>query len=812
MQVWFNSSCLEACPYGYIQTTQVACGKCNDTSLIYYNHTCITSCPLKTFKAFNSVIGGYECLPCYIGCDTCETSDSLSCTGCSEGFFYFNNTCNGGCPAAMHANKLERTCERCPAPCWTCSQPNTDSCTSCLPGYLLHSGTCILNCPENYYQGSYIGEVGVYEVPTCFPKLELVFNLSLTSEARAVNINFNYGVINMILAISEKIKVQIGNTEIDNVLFVLSVVSESKLRFQYLGDQYYPPLSLLNVTINLDSAEFNSNAYQRFRIVSKTATLQLKEIYPFSKVETQFISSSSALIGATGGTVATIQAVNSVTQGALCLSLLWLQIVGELVQIMKFIDIRWPPNVAQFYSTSHIDPSSIVMPIELTGAINDKLNNNYTIPRVFDEYEVSPFFMKNYNNELSNLALWVPIVVFGSLIIRLSKICLSKMAQPLNLPIKSSVKKNKNKKTSKIRESYFATINKLNELMIRVSDSRLWNFLMVFILSIYQSGNLWALFNIRYSTSLVEPSTIETRTSLAIGIIFFLCYLVLLAFITRTLLTNMKHLLQKEEHSRPPHLKKYELLFEDLNCQKRIQLFYLPISLLRVWINAVIVALMSFSPITQIILYWLTNSAFIIYLILCRPLKEKLMRRMTLIIEILAYGCVLFAVILAIVTRYVDIDVVTLDEAGFLFICLSIGSTLAGGILSLIQVLQLVRVLYLYVKDRMGKQKRVQPISLSETQLGSDNISRVSDPAEAVEEKQLKRIDTSKRSLIAASEETKMFEAIGKLSPAFFKKIPKGSQYYNELKGWWDSISSEVGTDTMNLDYSFQENRKNDTS
>ena len=52
-----------------------------------------------------------------------------------------------------------------------------------------------------------------------------------------------------------------------------------------LGGLYYPPLSLMSVTIDLELNDFNSNSYQQFRIIDKTATIQLKEIYPFSTAE-----------------------------------------------------------------------------------------------------------------------------------------------------------------------------------------------------------------------------------------------------------------------------------------------------------------------------------------------------------------------------------------------------------------------------------------------------------------------------------------------------------------------------------------------
>ena len=75
----------------------------------------------------------------------------------------------------------------------------------------------------------------------------------------------------MIQAIAQKIQIQIENTQVDDVLFVLSPITEFKIQFGYLGDQSYPPYSLLKVTIDLDTDDFNSNSYQQFRLVEKTA-------------------------------------------------------------------------------------------------------------------------------------------------------------------------------------------------------------------------------------------------------------------------------------------------------------------------------------------------------------------------------------------------------------------------------------------------------------------------------------------------------------------------------------------------------------
>lgn len=172
-------------------------------------------------------------------------------------------------------------------------------------------------------------------------------------------------------------------------------ISESTIKFEYLGDHYYPSLSLLNITIDLDTTGFNNNAYQQFRIIEKTATIHLKEIYPFTKEERQFISSTSTATSIGGRTITSIQAAGSAATGVLSTSLIRLQIMGELVQLLRFISIKWPPNVAQYFITSHIDPSSMVLPVDFMRKLNGPLDDrNYSMLRVFHEYETSPFFTR----------------------------------------------------------------------------------------------------------------------------------------------------------------------------------------------------------------------------------------------------------------------------------------------------------------------------------------------------------------------------------------------------------------------------------
>ena len=292
----------------------------------------------------------------------------------------------------------------------------------------------------------------------------------------------------------------------------------------------------------------------------------------------------------------------------------------------------------------------------------------------------------------------------------------------------------------------------------------------------------------RCASALDEPSTAATNGSLATGVIFFLLYLLLAGFLLKLVLSNLKHVLNTEEHLRPSHLKRYQCLFEDFRCEKKIQMLYVPISLLRSLLLVLIIDFMNFSPVTQIILFWTTNLALLIY----KPLKEKWMRIFTSIIEIMIHSCITIRLIIGIVDPFADIDAVTRDEIGFVFLCLSILSTCAGALLSLVQVLELVKSIYEYLKTLRAKKKQVSPIPLPENPIASKELKNLEDKILETNEDGLLRRQTSlpTQKISPGSGDREMFEDLAKLTPEMFEK----KQLYGDLKGWWAAFRSEYGS------------------
>lgn len=175
----------------------------------------------------------------------------------------------------------------------------------------------------------------------------------------------------------------------------------------------------------------------------------------------------------------------------------------------------------------------------------------------------------------------------------------------------------------------------------------------------------------RYTSTLLEPSTPYTTAYLTLGIVFFVFFIALLGLIFRTLMQNMKYLLQTKgtqilPQQQEERLKGYKVLFDEYDRKKRIQILYIPISMLQNLLYVSVIALLNI-PLAQISLIWVLDTMFIIYLVVYQPLKERSVRIMTLLIELLSYGCITLAFILGLIDRFIDLDSTTLGEIGFVF-------------------------------------------------------------------------------------------------------------------------------------------------
>ena len=731
--VLYSGSCISTCPMGYFLNHFGVCSVCPG-SQYYFNHSCVDACPPTTYAS-----ASFQCEPCALGCESCTYSATTSCTKCVGGYYSLNGVCLSGCPPGMLANPQTAKCEGCAFSCMTCSPGSNSECTSCMPGYFLSNGACVLNCPSDYYE-SYLGDPTSYQIPACLPRLNLVFNLTLKSQPKIVYINFNYSIAEIIFAVTQYIQIAIANTQISSSFYSLKLVSNSTIEFEYLGDQYFPSLSVLHVTIALADS-FSSDPYQKFMMGSQTATIQLSEIYPFSQSQLDMISSSSTAVSGTGGFIAGGQAAASMG-GSFSLSVVRMQILGELIQLLRFIDLDWPANVKEFFANAHFDPNSITIQMDLTLGWNDNLQDrNTSMPHVFQEYEVGPFFTENYGTELSNIFVISLAVICGVI----AKYILQKTLPRLEVRLTMAQGKGSKDSDSDLKVKNFAneekkqveemksikkcsqrliwTIQKLRGYLDKLTLSILGNLALMFFLTLYQPAMFWSQINFKYATTILEPPTYYTRGSLAIAVVFFIFNVGLFSFVLFVTRKNFKHILAAGDSADlPAHLEAYKVLFEDFDNKKKLQILYTSFDMVRSFAYMMSIAVIP-NPIAQMTLLWLFSLTFVIYMIKYRPLKEKWVRRITLLVEIFAFACLSIGLILSIMENHITLDSTTRIEIGVAFIAFALSMTAAGGILSLIQVIGIIIPLFQFVRKILKRKAAVTPVAITEVQSPGNSMN-----------------------------------------------------------------------------------------
>ena len=70
--------------------------------------------------------------------------------------------------------------------------------------------------------------------------------------------------------------------------------------------------------------------------------------------------------------------------------------------------------------------------------------------------------------------------------------------------------------------------------------------------------------------------------------------------------------------------------------------------------------------------------------------------------------------VIPLIEKAAELDASTRDEIGFVFIAFTITSTLAGGVLALIQVLALIMNIYKYLREKCRRRWQVKPLILDE--------------------------------------------------------------------------------------------------
>ncbi|EAR95398.3 hypothetical protein TTHERM_00077020 (macronuclear) [Tetrahymena thermophila SB210] len=147
------SDCLK-CAYGYyhLKEQKMCVSTCPDP---YYseenNPDCILSCTQSNQYPNNIT---RKCENCNIACKECFGSDESSCKKCSTNYLFLEkrNMCTKKCPYGYYENYITFTCDPCDKTCQTCYGGSPDQCISCREPNFLFQNYCTDTCPQNLYK------------------------------------------------------------------------------------------------------------------------------------------------------------------------------------------------------------------------------------------------------------------------------------------------------------------------------------------------------------------------------------------------------------------------------------------------------------------------------------------------------------------------------------------------------------------------------------------------------------------------------------------------------------------------------------
>ncbi|KAL4464818.1 hypothetical protein ABPG74_011379 [Tetrahymena malaccensis] len=144
------------------------CKKCSINYLfLEKKNLCSKKCPPGYFENYVT----FTCDPCDKSCQTCYGGSPDQCVTCKEPYFLFQNYCTDSCPQNLYkdleilkcvedctqyksnrfANQLTRNCQFCHSACEKCSGPSNKECSKCSSSHLLLGTSCLDTCPLGYY-------------------------------------------------------------------------------------------------------------------------------------------------------------------------------------------------------------------------------------------------------------------------------------------------------------------------------------------------------------------------------------------------------------------------------------------------------------------------------------------------------------------------------------------------------------------------------------------------------------------------------------------------------------------------------------
>ena len=637
---------------------------------------CYDDC--KPGQYYNQV--SQQCENCDSSCETCSGPLNTDCESCKSPRVLFNQQCRVNCPPYSTYDAEDGKCVYCDPTCLSC---NKTGCTLCPNGKFLFQGMCFHACPGGYYQATSPTLPG----PICVPKNSSEMTLQLTTSPTTFLVTCNGSNEQLLTELHNRLSVSVGQHVLNQSNFTTEVMDKRTIMLTLNLESYVPQDTILTVKLNLPSG-YNKNPNHAFYFPTTSATISMKEIALLSNSSAQTITEVSAASNSLSNSLSTVQTANLVKSAGVSTSVMRLQFSIQTFQMARHIEAHYPPLIRKyfetsdsnsfiissgFFSSSSIATSSSSSNVSTNRRLLVASSTSNTSEAAIGSKTTNETFIKRFDAQIS---IGIIILFAGIVVYSLANLF-------------SSSSSSKEPSSSWKRRIF---------IILKFADWLFnFNLTIVYFSFIQFTGVYYGMTEISNSVK-----GIQNPLSLAVAVAY-LAFNILLIMCTYCMATSIKTTTNKktpspaskakrksETNPKPSQISpRTAFITAEYKTNNRLQTLYVPFMLTRIFITALLLALLTNLPCLQASLVLAINAGFLLYSILLRPLLNRCIMALTIGTEILVTtGCVCTVILTVINSTEETLN--SRNFTGIVFICCSVGVSITGLIISFIQIVNTI--------------------------------------------------------------------------------------------------------------------------
>ena len=468
---------------------------------------------------------------------------------------------------------------------------------TCVAPLSLYKNECVDQCPP-YYKVIIRSDPIWGDTRYCLSGKDVKMQVFTTSLPTQIILQFSEPILSLLPNPETQLFINIHGFALDESNYTFSIFSNKTIQIDFNFEQRIPRNSLATVGFAISYLQTVTQVLmeKNYRLINQNASIKLLEYYPFSPAQQAMISTTNDF-SSIAGPIITATLVASQIAGGSSSFILGAAFACELIQLYKYIDTDYPPNLLLLFDGSFESPIKLQLPISLDSLnieIDTDVYLNVHDGSKFEIYEMSPYFIQNGISELATIILLLGLL---GLVIGLKKI-------------------------KRIRSRFRKYLNKLESFIC-------WNYILLTIISANTAATLYLAVNIGnpdYFTDLGRFCFILS-IALSLGIcmlIFVLSQFVMKKF--KEITTNSyypRRKLTQQELIQKRKDKRLDVVIEEYETNKFWQAAYIPLFLVRTSGVSVILVLFKFYGLSAALSIEALNLWFLAYLIHHKPLKDK---------------------------------------------------------------------------------------------------------------------------------------------------------------------------------------------